>query len=345
MTRISKTAITLLILIVLAAFLAWRFLPVGGREEERETPAQAVSAAQAGTVSLSPDMRESAGIRTETPRPYIYRERTHAYVTVLDTGYLVDLRKNYLDAMAGVEKAGAALEATRGEYARMKKLYGDRNVSLKAYQAAEAAFRADRADLALAKGNLQAMKMSANQRLGSVLAGGAWNNTKLFLRLETRRAALLQVTLPQGYTANSPPTGLRIVTPSGRAVPARFISPATSTNPQIQGESFFYAASAKTGLVPGMNASAVFPTGTPASGLLIPASAVVWWQGRAWVYVQTGADTFTRREVSTENPVDGGWFVSGGFSQQDEIVIKGAETLLSQEFLAKPAGGKEEDED
>ncbi len=344
MTKRSKSVTALLIFIALAALLVWRFLPSGGREEEPETSA-IPTVAQAGTVSLSQDMRKSAGIKAETPKPYVYREQTHAYVTVLDTGDLVDLRKNYLNAVAESEKAGAALEASRGEYKRIKKLYGDKNVSLREYQAAEAAFRADRADLALAKGNLQAIKMSANQRLGSVLAGGAWNNTKPFLRLETRRDVLLQVTLPQGYTANSPPAGLRIITPSGGAVPARFISPATSTNPQIQGMSFLYAAPAMAGLLPGINASAVFPTGTPASGLLIPASAVVWWQGRAWAYVETGVDIFTRRKVSTDNPVSGGWFVSGGFSEADKIVIKGAETLLSQEFLVKPSGGKGEDED
>ncbi|MHB8174739.1 MAG: multidrug transporter, partial [Nitrospirota bacterium] len=148
--------------------------------------------------------------------------------------------------------------------------------------------------------------------------------------------------------------GLKIITPSGKSVAAKFISRAPLTDPRIQGASFFYAASAKTGLIPGMSASAVFPTGRPASGLLVPASAVVWWQGHAWAYVETGqpaasqpagqpvAVAFTRREVSTDNPVDGGWFVSGGFSPKDEIVIKGAETILSQEFLAKPAGGKDE---
>ena len=350
MTRRSKSVITLLIFIALAAFLVWRFLPMGGKGEEREISAPTGPAAQAGVVTLSREMLESAGIKTETPKPYVYREQTHAYVTVLDTGDLVDLRKNYLAAKAEGQKAGAALETTRAEYSRMKKLYDEKNVSPKAYQAAEAAFRADESEYELAKGNIQAIEMSANQQFGSVLAGGAWNETKPFFRLETRRDVLLQVTLPQDYVSNAPPAGLKIIAPSGKTITARFISLTPRTNPQIQGISFFYAASAKTGLVPGMSASAVFPTGRPASGLFIPASAVVWWQGRAWAYVEAGGQTagqvtFTRREVSSEYPVDGGWFVSGGFSSTDKIVIKGAETLLSQEFLAKPAGGKGGDGD
>ncbi len=337
MTRRSKTVIALLILAALAVFLLWRFLPTGGREEEHETPAVPASA-QAGTVTVSREMLKNAGIETAAPKPYVYREQTHAYAAAQGVGDLINLRKNYLDASGGVEKAEAALEATRGEYERMKKLYGEKNVSLKDYQAARAAFRMDTADLALAKGDLRAIETGSNQRFGRALAGGARNETKPFLRLETRRDVLLQVTLPQGYNASAPPSGLRIIAPSGKAVTARFISRAPATNPQIQGMSFFYAASAKTGLLPGMSASAVFPTGPRASGLLVPASAVVWWQGRAWAYVKTAPDTFTRREVSTEYPVSGGWFVSGGFSPEDEVVVKGAQTLLSQEFLAKPAG-------
>ncbi len=350
MTRRSKSVITLLIFIALAAFLVWRFLPMGGKGEEREISAPTGPAAQAGVVTLSREMLESAGIKTETPKPYVYREQTHAYVTVLDTGDLVDLRKNYLAAKAEGQKAGAALETTRAEYSRMKKLYDEKNVSPKAYQAAEAAFRADESDYELAKGNIQAIEFGASQKLGNALAGGVWNETPAFFRLETRRDVLLQVTLPQDYVSNAPPAGLKIIAPSGKTITARFISLTPRTNPQIQGISFFYAAPAKTGLLPGMNASAVFPTGRPVSGLFIPASAVVWWQGRAWAYIEAGEQTagqvtLTRREVSTENPVDGGWFVSGGFSPTDKIVVKGAETLLSQEFLAKPAGGNGGDED
>ena len=324
---------------ILILFFMLRRGPEEGRKSNTAAPAT-----QVGIVTLSPEMQEKAGIQTANPKPFTYREETQAYVSVIDPVGLSDLRRSYLAAVAGAGKAKAALDATREEYGRMKTLYEEKNVSGKAFQSAEASFRADEADYAAASDILRSVGLSADQQWGGTIGGWIKSGSRPFLRLARREDALLQVTLPQGYTANIAPAGLKVISPSGKAARVRFISPSPITDPRIQGMSFFYAASAKeSGLIPGMSASAAFPSGPPVSGLLVPASAVVWWQGRAWAYVKTGADAFTRREVPTGEPADGGWFVPEGFSPKDSIVVKGAETLLSQEFLAKPAGGKEED--
>lgn len=346
MTRRRKVLAIVLLAVIAAAVLTGYFISRSGREEGRKPVAEAPPAVQVGSVSLNPEMQEKAGIRTANPVPFTYREETQAYVSVLDPGPLSELRKGYLSTEAGALKAKAVLAATREEYGRMKTLYGEKNVSGKAFQSAEASFRADEADNEAASEAFRAVELSADQQWGGTIGGWIKHGSGAFQRLVRREDLLLQVTLPQGYAAATAPAGLKLLLPSGRMANIRFISPAASTDPHIQGASYFYAASAKeTGLVPGMSASAAFPSGPPASGLLVPGSSVVWWQGRAWAYVKTGADTFTRREVPTEEPADGGWFVSKGFSPADEVVVKGAETLLSQEFLAKPAGGKEEDED
>ena len=38
---------------------------------------------------------------------------------------------------------------------------------------------------------------------------------------------------------------------------------------------------------------------------------MVWWLGKAWIYEQASATTFTRQEIPTDNPVTGGYFVPG----------------------------------
>ncbi len=345
MSRRKQALIITSLAVVAAVVLVWFFVIRSGPEEERKATT-AAPAAQVGSVSLNPEMQEKGGIETASPKPYVYREETQAYVAVLDPAGLSDLRKSYLAAEAGELKSRAALAATREEYGRMKTLYGEKNVSGKAFQSAEASFRADEADNAAAGDILRAAGLGADQQWGGTIGGWIKHGSRQFQRLARREDVLLQVTLPQGYAAATAPAGLKLLLPSGKTASIKFISPATRTDPRVQGTSYFYAASApETGLLPGMSASAVFPSGQPVSGLLVPGSAVVWWQGRAWSYVKTGTDTFTRREVPTEEPADGGWFVPKGFSPTDEVVVKGAETLLSQEFLAKPAGGKEEDED
>ena len=80
---------------------------------------------------------------------------------------------------------------------------------------------------------------------------------------------------------------------------------------------------------------AYLPIGPTVQGVMIPAAAVVWWQGKAWVYVQTDPNHFVRRELSTETPVPEGWFVGTGLAAGDSIVVRGAQLLLSEEFRAQ----------
>ena len=69
--------------------------------------------------------------------------------------------------------------------------------------------------------------------------------------------------------------------------------------------------------------------------MLIPRSAIVQQDGRQWVYVQSKADRFTRRPVSTDRPVQAGYIVTRGFESGDKLVVTGAQTLLSEEFKSK----------
>ncbi len=70
-------------------------------------------------------------------------------------------------------------------------------------------------------------------------------------------------------------------------------------------------------------------------GVVVPDSAVVWLDGKAWAYVQKGREQFVRQEVSTNRPKGDGWFVTENFSAGDRVVAQGAQLLLSEEFRAQ----------
>jgi hypothetical protein len=94
-----------------------------------------------------------------------------------------------------------------------------------------------------------------------------------------------------------------------------------------------------------VNLLAHLSVGSAMKGLIVPTSAVVWSEGKAWVYQQTAADRFTRRAVPTDIPVERGFFVTGGFSPGDKLVVQGAQALLSEELLLHGQGGGEADVD
>ena len=62
----------------------------------------------------------------------------------------------------------------------------------------------------------------------------------------------------------------------------------------------------------------------------MPRAAVVRSEGRGWAFVQTGDDTFIRREVVLMRPTSEGWFVVSGFKPGEKVVVTGAQVLHSE---------------
>src|SRR6185436_6283211 len=117
-------------------------------------------------------------------------------------------------------------------------------------------------------------------------------------------------------------------------VAAEFFDNAPAVNPQTQGQGFLFLAGGKpSGLFPNAAVTAyVKIPGDSMNGVMIPSSAVIRHQGKAWIYVQTGESEFTRREIPLDRPGANGWFVSSGVTDKDRVVATGAQTILSEKL-------------
>lgn len=270
------------------------------------------------------------------PAPAPYQEQIRAYATVLDLGRLTDLHNSYANAKAQWQMAQAKLAASKKAFERAQGLYKDQqNVSLAQLQAAEATFRADQASLSAAESQARTLAATVQQEWGSVLAKTLIDDTPMITRLIERRDVLLQVSLPPGVALPRPPSKAAIETGRDQRAAITFVSAATRVDPKIQGQSFFYVAPAESGVLPGMDVLAYLPHGAAIEAAAVPAAAIVWWQDRAWVYRRTGPETFTRVEIPTDLPAPGGGYVVKGLPKHSEIVIQGAQSLLSEEFRAQ----------
>ena len=120
------------------------------------------------------------------------------------------------------------------------------------------------------------------------------------------------------------------------------IATAALVDPKAPGEAFlFRLRESRFGLRPGLAVTAYIPTATAKrSGVTVPTAAVVRLSGKAYVYVQTTADQFTRKEIRTDSPVASGYFIGNEIPSGTRIVVAGAQTLLSEEF--KPEGVTED---
>ena len=314
-------------------------------DQEQKTPRQKQRVNY--SVVVDADSQKAGGIEAQALQPYVYRQQTQAYGEVLSPAGLGEAYKNYVSAKSALQKAAAQLTASQKEYARLKSLNSNnKNVSDRAVQAAEAKYFSDKAEEAGALGALRTAQDAISLTWGPVISGWIAGYSSSLRNVVESKDMLVQITVPPASPFKGAPRHILITSPTGAAVPANFISQATSANPSIQGMSFIYIAPSRSGtLLPGMNVTAQMPSAGTQSGFLVPSSAVVWLQDKAWVYIKKSQTGFNRVEVPTSMPVDEDYFVSGIFSAGDQIVVQGAQALLSAESTPKATGGGGEEGD
>jgi hypothetical protein len=287
-------------------------------------------------LTLDAAAQQNAGIETAHPSPPPAQSSATGYGAVLEAASLTDLSNRYLDAKAQVQTAAAKLAVSRAAFERAKTLYKDRqNISAAQLQSAEGSFEVDQAALAAAQSHLTTVAASAQQAWGPVIGEAIIDAAALATRLIERRDYLVKVTLPPGAAVAAPPETATAKLGNGSETPLRFVSPATTTDPKLQGTSYFYIASAESGLLPGLNAMVSMPTGQPPEGVVVPGAAVVWLEGKPWIYLRTGPQTFVRRQIAAEQGAPQGGYLVSGLSADAEIAVRGVQMLLSEEFRAK----------
>ena len=344
-SRININRLMLAILLIgLAAIAVWLFSSGKLNTQSQQaathpTVAPRVALVNGVTVvTIDTAAQAQSGIRTEILSSTNDQTEIAAYGTVLDLQPLIDLRARYAAGLADADTASATLAASRQEYQRSRVLYQDnQNVSLKSYQAAQAAYRSDQARTEATALNLQNIQAEMRQQFGATLGGWALDyRSPAFARLLNRQEVLLRITMPldDGIAA---PTRIKIGANDKRRLSADLVSPSPQSDPTIQGNAFIYRTAAP--LASGTRIAAYLPTAKQAArGILIPASAIVWYGGQPWAYVQMNAERFGRYPVAQQSPMQGGFFVTQDFKPEQHIVVSGAQLLLSEELKPPPGG-------
>lgn len=295
------------------------------------------------TLILDQAAQRKGGIETAAPTTPPAQESVSGYGAVLDASRITELDSRYLDAKAQAQIAQSKLAVSRAAYERAKALYKDRqNVSAAQLESAEGNFEVDEASLAAARSRLAAVTASALQSWGPVLAKALIDGAPLIEELIGRRAYLVKVTLPPGVTMASPPQAASAELGGGRTIKLAFVSLATTTDPQIQGTAYFYQTPASDAALPGLNVMASLPEAGAATGVVAPEAAVVWLQGKAWIYLQVKPDTFVRREIASLRPAPEGGYLVSDLPKGARIAVVGAQMLLSEEFRAQTTAGDED---
>jgi hypothetical protein len=311
----------------------------------KKAPAQVSTENGQTVLTLDSPAQHRLGLDVATLAATVTRAQASFVAVVLSVQDLTASRNSYIAAQTQVQKAHVEAEIAHKEYTRLKTLFEEnQNISEKSLQSAEATLRANEADVRAGEQQLTLQESAARQEWGSVAAKWAVQGSPELQRVLDQTEMLVQMTTSAGMRYDAPRT-ISLETSGGTRTEANFVSTFPRVDPRIQGRSFLYLAHAQPGLAPGVNLLAHLSVGNPIKGLIVPTSAVVWSEGKAWVYQQTAADRFTRRAVPTDIAVEKGFFVTEGFSPGDKLVVQGAQALLSEELLLHGQGGGDTDVD
>ena len=301
------------------------------------------SACAAPSTGITLDAKSMAAGRIHTA-PLQAAEaarRVAAYGVVLDPGPLLRVAADIAAARSRVAVAAAQLVPARAQALRASRLYRDgHNVSQAHYQDALARLRVAEAGASEARAQARAITARARSDWGARLAAAAAGDSAPLPQLERGSLRLVEASVALGASlpaALEPPVA---VLPDGAHVRLRVVGPAPRAAASIAGPGVYCV----------MPAEAAAPIGTPLAlqlqasrrqpGVLVPASAVVWHGGRALVYVQRGASSFTPVAIAMPAGARGGYFVPRRAAPElrpgRRIVVDGAELLYSASRSAPP---------
>jgi hypothetical protein len=282
---------------------------------------KAAGGAAGDRVSLKADEVEKIGIATVAAKSTLHAPETSGFGTVV-------AHEAIAQAVAELTTAVAIERQSRSAWARGQRLAGTPGaMPADTQEAAERQATVDQAALELARRRLSSMfgqnppwNASADSADLSALANGT---TKL-----------VRVTFPIGALSEANPSWLRFSHINSMPGRTNWISNTVWSAPadaSIPGRSFF-ALLKGSDVGEGERLLAWAPAGSVETGVQVPAAAVVISGGKWWCYIEEKPGVFVRTEIDTGMPIADGYFVTGGVSAGDKIVINSAGELLARDM-------------
>ncbi len=328
-----------------AALARWYALTEAPKAERPHLPAQRVAVEEGRmVVRLSPTEQNRVGIDTRVVPAQAHRAELQAYGSVLDLARVTDLTNSYASAKAQLQTAQARAEVSRSAFQRAKML-GQYATTVQ-LETTEGTFQTDQASLAAAESQVRTLSATAQQEWGPVIGRAIVERNPAVTRLIERAAFLVQVTLPPGETLKGPPAAaFAEVPPQSARVALDYVSPATRTDARIQGLSYFYTVRGDSGFLPGMSMLVFLAGDRTVTGVSVPEDAVVHWGGGTWVYRAVAPGSFVRHQLKTDPTMSDDAYVVEDLPGGTEIVLRGAQALLSEEMKAQlqVSGGADDD--
>jgi hypothetical protein len=283
--------------------------------------APTLAAAAEPTIDIAQEVQARLGVKTIALSMHQRASQVDAFAKVLDPGPLAQLQSDLLAA-----EAAAAASKAEAQRSRALNVSGG-SIADKDVEAAVAQAAADQSKLALLR-----------QRIGLEWGPG-------IARMSAARRAALIADLAKGQTAlvhvdtpdNEGQDGARSVDidigPNSGSAHGIVLGAARQAEPRLQSSGLIVEVKGPLAILLsiGLTQSAHINHADAVSGVVLPRSAVIRFEGSDWCYVRRGATRFERRLIDTPAPEQDGLFVAKGFAAGDQVIVQGAAEVFAVE--------------
>jgi len=315
MKALRSLILFVLVVAVFGALVWWGFHRRGHEEKDAKDEEAHEEKQEAGVVKIDVETQKRVGLAIAPLKATQHKPAIAAYGRVIDPSPLAALDGDLATAEAALEASKAAEERARGLF------QSGENVARKTLETA-------RAQLVTDQTRIQALRRKLSLEWGESLAElDTAARGRLIDELVRGGTALIRVDVPAAQAITELPKAASIVVIGREREPleAAQLTPATQVDPKTQTQGYLLRVEHPPfALHPGTAVTAWLELpGEAQAGVIVPRSAIVYFGGAAWIYLQAE-----------------GVFVAGKFKGDEKAVITGAQMLLAKE--QKGAGGSED---
>lgn len=286
-------------------------------------------------IQLDGEVVENAGLEFSTPQRISFSPEFIAYADVVDVAPLVLLRAEYLGLLADKQVLESDLYNRNKNLKRATALHEAKSLSTRDLEKSRAEFDLKSSELRAIKIRVNSFKYKLESLWGDELSYLALQDEEEFNLLATNKKSIILLSIPKDRLLKNKEQNVFMNYSNNRetAQQLKYLDQAKEVKNPLYGQSYYYLVESEKVRV-GMRLFAWVEENSEATaGYLIEDSAVIWYANEPWIYVDQGEDIYIRKPLSDARKISQGWFLNDNALFGDgEVVSKGGQTLLSEEF-------------
>lgn len=284
-------------------------------------------------IRIEDDELEAFGVEVSSIETKQHKTETSIYAKVLDIKPILEAHTEYKQIATRLSGVRSSLAHQNKLVQRAEKLNQAKSLSTRELELIRSERSNVSSELQTLQGQLEDKFLTIQSEWGEKLGSHIVNGDETFKRIASHQLTLVYIALPREMQLDGNKDSVFIAPIPERefAKEAKYLGRSSIQENSLLGEGHLFLLESRR-LSPGMRMFAWLSADTALTqGVFIPESAVIWYANSPWFYINDD-ELFIRMKVEDALELDNGWLLMDSSLEGQALVIKGSQSLFSQEF-------------